>query len=168
MRKKLKTGKNLLIVSKSSLVTIVRTWGLLKFSVSEKLFNASKFWLILSKSIFDFRNGIHLWENNNIRLSHRESLLSQLYFFLNWNSLITNTTYTFFYKYQINSVQLQMNICGFPKNLSSKERMKPCFFSYFHRFSSIIWIFWHFLVTKKLMTPAYNRWRQHIFAFNLF
>ena len=22
-------------------------------------------------------------------------------------------------------------------------------------------IFWHFLVTKKLMTPAYNRWCQH-------
>ena len=28
----------------------------------------------------------------------------------------------------------------------------------FHRFSSIFWIFWHFLVTKKLMMSAYNRW----------
>ena len=79
--------------------------------------------------------------------------------------------------------------CGFSKNVSSKERVKPCYFyafkyhnsdlswkfhwnsssrsevlknffvniSYFHRFSSIFWIFWHFLVTEKLITPpAYN------------
>ena len=88
-------------------------------------------------------------------------------------------------------------ICRFSKNVSSKGRVKPCFFvtfniiishtfpensieisqvvqkiwtislsilaiiSYFHRFSSNFWIFWHFLVTKKLMTSAYNTWCQH-------
>ena len=51
--KKIIAGKNLLIVSKCLLVTIVRTWGLMRFSVSEKIFNASKFWLILSKNFFD-------------------------------------------------------------------------------------------------------------------
>ena len=30
--------------------------------------------------------------------------------------------------------------------------------SYFYHFSSIFWIFWHFLVTKKLMGSANNRW----------
>ena len=42
--------------------------------------------------------------------------------------------------------------------------------SYFHRFSSIFWnffVFCHFLVTKKLMTSAYNRWCQHFFHFQL-
>ena len=38
---------------------------------------------------------------------------------------------------------------------------------YFCQFSSIFWIFWHFFVTKKLMTLAYNRWLQHFFTFNL-
>ena len=28
-------------------------------------------------------------------------------------------------------------------------------------FSAIFRIFWHFLVTKKLIASAYNRWRQH-------
>ena len=40
--------------------------------------------------------------------------------------------------------------------------------SYFHRFLSFFWIFWHFLVTKKLMASAYNRWCQYFFAFNIF
>ena len=73
--------------------------------------------------------------------------------------------------------------CSFAKNVCSKERVKPWFFmtfniiirhvfpknfievtknffvntSYYHQFSSIFRIFWHFLVTKKLMTSAYNR-----------
>ena len=37
----------------------------------------------------------------------------------------------------------------------------------FHQFSSIFWIFWHFLVTKKLVTPTYNRWYQHFFTFDI-
>ena len=55
MRKKLKTGKNLLVLSKSLLVTIAKTWDSLRFSVSHKVFNTSKFWLILSK------NFLYLW-----------------------------------------------------------------------------------------------------------
>ena len=27
--------------------------------------------------------------------------------------------------------------------------------------------FWHFIVTKKLMTSAYNKWCQHFFTFNI-
>ena len=70
--------------------------------------------------------------------------------------------------------------CGFSKNLSSKERAKPWFFvtfnivlkyifpenfiefyrnflsvlPNFHQFSSVFWIFWHYLATKKLMTSV--------------
>ena len=50
MRKKLKTGKKLLALSESLLVTIARTWDSLRFSVSQKVFNSTKFWLILSKN----------------------------------------------------------------------------------------------------------------------
>ena len=52
-KKNLKTGKNLLVLSKSLLVTIARTWDSLRFSVSQKVFNTSKFWLILSKNFLD-------------------------------------------------------------------------------------------------------------------
>ena len=41
------------------------------------------------------------------------------------------------------------------------------YISYFHQFSSIFQIFWHFLVTKKLMTSAHNRWCQDFFTFNI-
>ena len=37
----------------------------------------------------------------------------------------------------------------------------------FLQFSSIIWIFWHYLVTKKPMMSGYNRWCQHFFTFNI-
>ena len=72
-------------------------------------------------------------------------------------------------------------LCGFSKNLSSKERVKSCYkldlfrkfhwnsssrsedmmtfsinISYFHQFSSMLWIFWHFLVTKRLIFPFQN------------
>ena len=39
--------------------------------------------------------------------------------------------------------------------------------SYFQRLSSIFWVFWHFVVTKKLMTSAYNRCFQHFVTFNI-
>ena len=39
--------------------------------------------------------------------------------------------------------------------------------SYFQQFASIFLIFWNFLVTKKLMTLAYNKWCQHAFTFNI-
>ena len=86
--------------------------------------------------------------------------------------------------------------CGFSKNMSSKERVRPCFWyyhkshlswkfdwnfssrsedmknlsynnRYFHLFSSIFWTFWHSLVTKKLMASVYNRLCQHFFASNI-
>ena len=73
--------------------------------------------------------------------------------------------------------------CGFSRNVFSRERLRPCFFlwttyfienfieiplviqkifsvniSYFNWFFGF---FWDFLVGKKLMTSAYNRWCQH-------
>ena len=82
--------------------------------------------------------------------------------------------------------------CGFLKNVSSIERVKPCFFvifnedfiefpqvvqgiwrnslltlANFHQFSSVSWIFWHYLVTKTLMMSAYNRWYQNFSIFNI-
>ena len=39
--------------------------------------------------------------------------------------------------------------------------------NYFHQFSTIFWIFWDFLVTKKLMTSTYNRLCQHFLTFNM-
>ena len=52
MRKK-KLGKNLLVLSKDLLVIITRTWDSLRLSVSQKVFNTSKFWLILIKNFLD-------------------------------------------------------------------------------------------------------------------
>ena len=52
-KKNLKTGKNLLVLSKSLLVTTERTWYLMRFSVSHEAFNTSKFGLILSKDFLD-------------------------------------------------------------------------------------------------------------------
>ena len=39
--------------------------------------------------------------------------------------------------------------------------------NYFHQFSTIFWIFWDFLVTKKLMTSTYNRLCHHFLTFNM-
>ena len=49
------------------------------------------------------------------------------------------------------------------------EDMKNFFvnISYFHHFHQFFGFFWHFLVMKKLMTSAYNRWCPHFFIFNL-
>ena len=72
------------------------------------------------------------------------------------------------------------NPCGFPKmhlpKLTSFRKISLKFLkslrwyvifcvsiSYFRRFQSIFRIFWHFFVTKKLITSAYNRWCQHLF-----
>ena len=49
----LKTDKNLLGLSKSLFVTIAKTSDSPRFSVSQKVFSASKFWLILSKNFLD-------------------------------------------------------------------------------------------------------------------
>ena len=34
-----------------------------------------------------------------------------------------------------------------------------------YKFSSVFWIFWHFLVRKRLMMPGNNRWCQRFFHF---
>ena len=95
---------------------------------------------------------------------------------------------------KINSLNPKMvwpSPCGFSKNVSSKERVKPWFFVTFsiimsHIFPQnfieippVIWELWrislsiyfpdflHFLVSKKLMASAYNNWCQQIFTFNI-
>ena len=52
------------------------------------------------------------------------------------------------------------------KWLCLSEDIKVFFFNinYFHQF---LRLFPNFLVTKKLMTSPYNRWRQHVFTFDL-
>ena len=50
---------------------------------------------------------------------------------------------------------------------NSSSRLEDMKNFYFHRFSLIFWIFWHLLVTKKLMMSVYNRWCQHFFRFNI-
>ena len=47
-KKNLKTGKSLLVLSKSLLVAITRIWDLLRVSMSQQVFNTGKSWLILS------------------------------------------------------------------------------------------------------------------------
>ena len=37
----------------------------------------------------------------------------------------------------------------------------------FINFYKFLGFFWHFLVTKRLMTSAYNRWCQYFFTFNI-
>ena len=87
-------------------------------------------------------------------------------------------------------------LCDFSKNVFSRERLKSFFFVTFKiteshifpanfnlisqsvqkiwRFSLSIYPifidysdFLHFLVAKKLITSAYNRWYQHFFTFDL-
>ena len=52
-KKTLKIGKNLLVFSKSLLVTVARTWDSLRLSMSQKVFSTSTLWLILSKNFLD-------------------------------------------------------------------------------------------------------------------
>ena len=87
-------------------------------------------------------------------------------------------------------------LCGFSKNLFSRERLKSFFFvtfkiieshifpANFNVISQVIQKIWrfslsiypifidfsnflHFLVAKKLITSVYNRWYQHFFTFDL-
>ena len=57
------------------------------------------------------------------------------------------------------------NFIKFPQLVQKIWRNSLSILANFHKFSSIFWIFWHYLVTKKLMTSAYNRWCQHFFYF---
>ena len=82
--------------------------------------------------------------------------------------------------------------CSFSKNVFPRERVKPHFFVTFNIIISLSFLkillrflksfrrfflsilnifidfldFSHFLVAKKLMTSAYNRWCQHFVTFN--
>ena len=53
------------------------------------------------------------------------------------------------------------NFIEFPQVTQKIWRNPLSTLANFHQFSSVFWIFWHYLVTKKLMTSAYNRWCQH-------
>ena len=80
-KKKLKTGKNLLVLSKDLLVIIARTCDSLRFSVSQKVFNTSKFWLILIKNFLDL--GMEFVYEKITRyqiVSPRKSLFSMIIF----------------------------------------------------------------------------------------
>ena len=103
--KKLKTGKNLLVLSKSLLVTVARTWDSLRFSMSRKVFNTSKFWLILSKNFLDLGMKFVYEKMATYKIfSPRKSIFSIIIFSTLKQSY--NTLHTIFYKHQINSFQL--------------------------------------------------------------
>ena len=95
-KKKLKTGKNLLVLSKRLLVTIARTSDSLRFSVSQKVFNTSKFWLVLSKNFLDLGMEF-LYETMTTykSVSPRNSLFSMRIFFYTEAVFITSIRYTF-------------------------------------------------------------------------
>ena len=96
MKKKLKTIKNLLPLSKSLLVPIARTWDSLRSSVSQNVFNTSKFWLILSENFFDVGMEFVYEKMTAYKLvSLRKSIFSIRIFSTLYNSYITNITCTF-------------------------------------------------------------------------
>ena len=97
--------------------------------------------------------------------------LTRLWFFqkcIFWKEGETLFFYWFFFYFQYYH-KLDLSWKFYWNSSSHSEDVKTFSVntSYFHRFSSIFWIFWHFLVTKKLMTSAYNRWCQHFFTFNI-
>ena len=59
------------------------------------------------------------------------------------------------------------NFLEFPQVVQKILRNSQWILANFHQFSSIFSIFWHYLVTKKLITSPYNRWCQHFFTFNI-
>ena len=77
------------------------------------------------------------------------------------------------------SLQIFTVVVTCSKFVYSRERVKPCFLWKFHWSSSscsedmeifsfnintsIFWVFWHFIVKKKLTTSSYNRWCRHFF-----
>ena len=84
--KKLKIGKNLLVLGKSLLVTIAGTWDSLRFSVIPKVFNASKFWLILSKSFLHLGMKFAYEKMTTYKIA-----LTRKFFFLNENFFYLET-----------------------------------------------------------------------------
>ena len=103
-KKKLITGKNLLVLSKSFLVAIARIWDSLRFSVSQKAFYKGKFWLILSKNFLDLGMEFVYEKMTTYKIvSPRKSIFS---IFSTLKQSYNKPYKQFFYKRQINSVQL--------------------------------------------------------------
>ena len=93
-KNQLKTVKNLLLLSKSLLVTIARTWDSLRSSVSQNVSNTSKFWLILSKNIFDVGMEFVYEKMTAYKLvSLRKSIFLIRIYSTFYNSYITYITY---------------------------------------------------------------------------
>ena len=110
-KKNLKTGKNLLVLSKTLLVT--RIWDLLRFSMSQKVFSTSKFWLILSKNFLDSGMEFVYTKMTTYKIvSPRKSIFPMRIFFTLKRSY--NKHYIHFLKkHQINSVQFQICLGNF-------------------------------------------------------
>ena len=59
------------------------------------------------------------------------------------------------------------NVIEFPRVVQKIWRNSVTILANFNQFSLIFFIFWHYFVTKKLVTSAYNRWCQHFFIFSI-
>ena len=53
------------------------------------------------------------------------------------------------------------NLIEFPQVVQKILRKSPSILAFFINFPQFSGFFWHYLVTKKLMVSAYNRWCQH-------
>ena len=103
----LKTGKNLLALSKTLFVTIARIWDSLRFSVSQKVFDTRKSWLILNDNFLDLGmefvyEKIPTYET----VSARNSIFSMRIFCK--LEVFQQALHTLLYRHQINSFQLQI------------------------------------------------------------
>ena len=103
----LKTGKNVLALSKTLFVTIARIWDSLRFSVSQKVFDTRKSWLILNDNFLDLGmefvyEKIPTYET----VSPRNSIFSMRIFCK--LEVFQQALHTLLYRHQINSFQLQI------------------------------------------------------------
>ena len=106
-KKPLKTGKNLLILSKTLFVTIARIWDSQRFSVSQKVFSTRKSWFILNNNFLDL--GMEFVYEKMLTyeiVSPRNSIFSMRTF---WKlEVFQQALHTLLYRHQINSFQLQI------------------------------------------------------------
>ena len=104
MRKKPQNRQEFICLSKRLLITIARSWDSRRFSVSQKVFNTSKFWLILSKNFLDLGMEFVYEKMTTYKIvSPRKSIFS---IFSTLKQSYNKPYKQFFYKHQINSVQL--------------------------------------------------------------
>ena len=108
MRKKPQNRQEFICLSKRLLITIARSWDSRRFSVSQKVFNTSKFWLILSKNFLDL-GMVFVYEKMTAYkiVSPRKSIFS-MGIFSTLKQLYNKHYIHFFYNHQISSVQLQI------------------------------------------------------------